>query len=87
MSKKSHAQQLKKFETFLAGESQDFDVVALDPQLFATAGQRIADGFTIESAGGHGTLKHLGPVLKMSEAKPYWDKASPILGSSQPGWL
>lgn len=45
------------------------------------------DALTIESAGGHGTLKHLGPVLKMSETKPYWDKASPILGSSQPGWL
>ena len=62
MSKKSHAQQLKKFETFLAGESQDFDVVALDPQLFATAGQRIADGFTIESAGGACPFQATGEI-------------------------
>jgi crotonobetainyl-CoA:carnitine CoA-transferase CaiB-like acyl-CoA transferase len=45
------------------------------------------DAITIESNGGHGRLKHLGPVLKMSETKPYWDKPSPVLGSSQPGWL
>jgi len=41
----------------------------------------------IESQGGHGTLKHLGPVLKMSETKPYWDRPSPTLGSSKPEWL
>ncbi len=40
----------------------------------------------IESTGGHGTLKYLGPVLKMSETKPYWDKPSPTLGSSKPEW-
>ena len=41
----------------------------------------------IESNGGHGALKHLGPVLKMSETKPYWDKPSPALGSSKPEWV
>ena len=41
----------------------------------------------IESQGGHGTLKHLGPVLKMSETKPYWDKPSPVLGANKPEWL
>jgi hypothetical protein len=41
----------------------------------------------IESRGGHGALKHLGPVLKMSETRPYWDKPSPTLGSSRPEWL
>ncbi len=41
----------------------------------------------IESTGGHGTLRHLGPVLKMAATKPYWDKPSPTLGSSQPEWL
>jgi hypothetical protein len=45
------------------------------------------DSIMIESKGGHGTLKHLGPVLRMSETKPYWDKASPTLGSSRPEWL
>ena len=45
------------------------------------------DSIMIESKGGHGTLKHLGPVLKMSAAQPYWDKPSPTLGSSKPEWL
>ncbi|MPZ42471.1 MAG: CoA transferase [Betaproteobacteria bacterium] len=45
------------------------------------------DAIMIESSGGHGTLKHLGPVLRMSETKPYWDKASPVLGSNRPEWL
>ena len=41
----------------------------------------------IESRGGHGTLKHLAPVLSLSETRPHWDKPSPVLGSSTPGWL
>ena len=45
------------------------------------------DSIMIESKGGHGTLKHLGPVLRMSETKPYWDKPSPVLGSSRPEWV
>jgi hypothetical protein len=45
------------------------------------------DALMIESEGGHGKLKHLGPVLQMSETKPFWDKPSPVLGSSAPEWL
>ena len=45
------------------------------------------DSIMIESKGGHGTLKHLGPVLRMSETKPYWDKPSPVPGSNNPEWL
>jgi len=45
------------------------------------------DAIAIETRGGHGTLKHLGPVLKMSETKPFWDKPSPVLGSSKAEWL
>jgi hypothetical protein len=45
------------------------------------------DSIMIETQGGHGTLKHLGPVLSLSETKPYWDKPSPVLGSSRPEWL
>jgi hypothetical protein len=26
-------------------------------------------------------------VLSLSETKPYWDKPSPVLGSSEPQWL
>ena len=45
------------------------------------------DAIMIESNSGHGALKHLGPVLKMSETKAYWDKSSPKLGSSKAEWL
>lgn len=45
------------------------------------------DSIMIESKGGHGTLKHLAPVLRMSATKPFWERPSPVLGSSQPGWL
>ena len=45
------------------------------------------DSIMIESTGGHGALKHLGPVLRMSETKPHWDKPSPTLGSSKSEWL
>jgi len=45
------------------------------------------DAIVVETKGGHGTLRHLGPVLKMSETKPYWDKPSPVLGSSRAEWL
>jgi crotonobetainyl-CoA:carnitine CoA-transferase CaiB-like acyl-CoA transferase len=44
------------------------------------------DSIMIESRGGHGPLKHLAPVLRMSETRPYWDKPSPVLGSSRPEW-
>ena len=40
-----------------------------------------------ETDGDQGILKHLGPVLQMSETKPFWDKPSPVLGSSKPEWL
>ena len=45
------------------------------------------DSIMIESKGGHGALKHLGPVLKMSKTKAYWDKPSPVLGSNKAEWL
>jgi crotonobetainyl-CoA:carnitine CoA-transferase CaiB-like acyl-CoA transferase len=45
------------------------------------------DAIMIESRGGHGTLKHLRPVLSLSETRPYWDKPSPVLGSSRAEWL
>ena len=44
------------------------------------------DSIMIESKTDHGTLKHLGPVLEMSETAPYWDKPSPVLGSSRAAW-
>ena len=45
------------------------------------------DPIMVETNGGHGTLRHLAPVLQLSETKPYWDKPSPVLGTSKPEWL
>lgn len=45
------------------------------------------DSIMIESETGHGPLKHLGPVLSLSETPPYWDKPTPVLGSNTPEWL
>jgi crotonobetainyl-CoA:carnitine CoA-transferase CaiB-like acyl-CoA transferase len=45
------------------------------------------DAIMVETKGGHGTLRHLAPVLSLSETKPFWDKPSPVLGSSKPEWL
>ena len=45
------------------------------------------DAIMRKTEGDQGTLKHLDPVLEMSETKPFWDKPSPVLGSSKPEWL
>ena len=45
------------------------------------------DPIMIETKGGHGTLRHLAPVLGLSETKPYWERPSPVLGSSKAEWL
>lgn len=41
----------------------------------------------VREQGVHGDIKTLGPVLGLSATPPYWDKASPALGSSAPEWL
>jgi len=32
-------------------------------------------------------VRHLGPVLRMSETQPFWDKPTPVLGGDKPQWL
>lgn len=45
------------------------------------------DPIMIETKGGHGTLRHLAPILNLSETKPHWERPSPVLGSSKAEWL
>ncbi len=45
------------------------------------------DAIMMESSGGHGRLKHLAPVLQLSETTPHWDKPTPVLGANAPQWL
>ncbi|MEE2934225.1 MAG: CoA transferase [Pseudomonadota bacterium] len=45
------------------------------------------DEIMLESDCAFGKIKHLGPVLTMSETRPFWDKPSPKLGSNRADWL
>jgi len=44
------------------------------------------DAMRIESRPAAGPLKHLGPVLKMSETPPRWARPTPTLGGDAPEW-
>jgi crotonobetainyl-CoA:carnitine CoA-transferase CaiB-like acyl-CoA transferase len=57
------------------------------PKPDMTLSQAELNSIMVESKTGHGTLRHLAPVLRLSETKPYWDKTTPLLGSSAPAWL
>lgn len=50
-----------------------------------SAGELDAVQMTSETA--HGSLKHLKPILQLSETQPHWSQPSPVLGSSPAAWL
>lgn len=41
----------------------------------------------VESHLKSGPLRHLGPILQLSETPPHWSRASPELGGDQAAWL
>ncbi len=45
------------------------------------------DALRIETATSHGPLRHLGPVLQLSETPPQWERPTPKFGGDQPVWL
>ena len=45
------------------------------------------DAIRIESRPKSGPLRHLGPILKFSEAQPHWTRPTPQLGGDAPEWL
>jgi crotonobetainyl-CoA:carnitine CoA-transferase CaiB-like acyl-CoA transferase len=45
------------------------------------------DQLLVESQPASGKVRHLGPVLRMSETQPFWDKPTPVLGGDKPQWL
>jgi CoA transferase family III len=45
------------------------------------------DAIRIESRPKSGPLRHLGPILKFSEAQPRWTLPTPQLGGDAPEWL
>ncbi len=44
------------------------------------------DALRIESRPAAGPLRHLGPVLKLSETPPHWARPTPTLGGDAPEW-
>jgi hypothetical protein len=45
------------------------------------------DTLRIETAPKAGPLRHLGPVLQLSETPPRWVHPTPVLGGDRPEWL
>ena len=45
------------------------------------------DALCIETNPAHGPLRHLGPVLRLSETQPHWSRSTPALGGDAPEWL
>jgi crotonobetainyl-CoA:carnitine CoA-transferase CaiB-like acyl-CoA transferase len=45
------------------------------------------DAVRIESRPKSGPLRHLGPILKFSEAQPHWTRPTPQLGGDALEWL
>ena len=45
------------------------------------------DALRIETTPAYGALRHLGPVLHLSETAPHWVRPSPVLGADEPAWL
>jgi crotonobetainyl-CoA:carnitine CoA-transferase CaiB-like acyl-CoA transferase len=45
------------------------------------------DQIRIASRPKSGPLRHLGPVLNLSETQPYWSRPTPQLGADAPKWL
>ncbi|MEN8184344.1 MAG: CoA transferase, partial [Myxococcota bacterium] len=51
----------------------------LDPEVLAR--------HFVETQTPHGRLRHLGPILEMSETSPHWEQPTVPLGTHAPEWL
>ncbi len=40
----------------------------------------------IETQPKAGPLRHLGPILQLSETQPRWIRPTPVLGGDAPEW-
>lgn len=45
------------------------------------------DALRVDSRPAFGPLRHLGPILRLSETPPRWDRPTPVLGGDAPEWL
>jgi hypothetical protein len=60
--------------------------VAADAPVTPLAPEEI-DALRIESRTSAGALRHLKPILQLSETPPRWDRPTPKLGSDKAEWL
>jgi crotonobetainyl-CoA:carnitine CoA-transferase CaiB-like acyl-CoA transferase len=58
---------------------------AVDPSIDLSEAE--LDTMRITSHPASGPLRHLGPIIQMSETQPHWTRPTPVLGSSKPEWL
>lgn len=56
-----------------------------EPDMDLSEAERAA--LSIETNTAHGPLRHLGPVLNLSETQPHWIRPTPVLGGNAPEWL
>jgi crotonobetainyl-CoA:carnitine CoA-transferase CaiB-like acyl-CoA transferase len=45
------------------------------------------EALSITTNPHEGPLRHLGPVLQLSETQPHWTRPTPALGGDTPEWL
>jgi hypothetical protein len=45
------------------------------------------DTMRIESRPTYGAIRHLGPIVRLSETPPRWERPTPRLGADAPHWL
>ena len=57
---------------------------AVDPSIGLSEAE--LDAMRITSHPAAGTLRHLGPIVQMSETQPYWSRPTPVLGGDAPEW-
>lgn len=60
--------------------------VAFDADKAGLAPEEV-EALRIESETAHGRIRHLGPLLQLSETPPRWSRPTPKLGGDPPEWL
>lgn len=66
MSTEFNDKQKAQFMAFLAGETDDFDLWACDPETYAVACSQIADGLSVESCGGMLPFQAQGAITALA---------------------
>ncbi len=56
-----------------------------EPNMDLTNSER--DALCIDTQPALGPLRHLGPILQLSETHPHWTRPTPVLGGDAPEWL